>query len=55
MLKKEANKCKSINDYAELGFNVFGDFPFKYFGWTIRSAQVKGDTLKITIQWSLTG
>jgi predicted O-methyltransferase YrrM len=41
ILKKKANKCKSINDIVELSFDIFGDLPFKYFKWTVRPGQVK--------------
>jgi len=39
MLKKEANKRKSIDDYVELGFSIFRSFPLKQL--SIRPAQVK--------------
>jgi predicted O-methyltransferase YrrM len=45
ILKKRANKCKSINDIVELGFNIFGNFPFRYFRWAVRPGQVKEEII----------
>ncbi len=47
ILKKKANKCKSINDVVELSFDVFGNFPFRYFGWRIRPGQVKEEITEL--------
>jgi predicted O-methyltransferase YrrM len=45
ILKKRANKCKTINDIAELGFNIFGNFPLSYFGWAVRPGQLKEEII----------
>lgn len=41
MLKKRANKCQSINDVVELGFDIFCNFPLKYLGWNVQPGQVR--------------
>jgi predicted O-methyltransferase YrrM len=53
ILKKRANKCKDINDIVQLHFSIFCNFPFRHFGSTIQSAQVKEEIvglLKILVK-----
>jgi len=45
MLRREASKCNSIEDYVDLAFNIFNDFPFK--SWSIRPAQVKEEITEL--------
>jgi predicted O-methyltransferase YrrM len=47
ILKKKANRCKSINDIVELSFDIFGNFPFNRFRWRIRPGQVKEEIIDL--------
>jgi len=50
LLKKRANRCRSINEFVELGFSIFCNFPLKYLGWNVRPGQVREEiTLLLTI------
>ena len=40
MLNKKAEKCKNTDDYIALSNEVFQHFPYRYFGWPIKRAQV---------------
>jgi len=41
ILRRETNKCNSIEDFVDLAFNIFNIFPIKL--WNIKPAQVKGE------------
>ena len=45
ILRREANKCNSIEDFVDLVFNIFSVFPFK--SWSIRPAQVKEEITEL--------
>ena len=45
MLKREAGKCNSVEDYVDLAFNIFNVSPFK--SWSIRPAQVKKEIVEL--------
>lgn len=44
-LKREANRCKSIENHVGLAFNIFDAFPFKR--WRIRPGQVKEEIMEL--------
>ena len=45
ILRREANKCNSVEDYVDLALNVFNVPPFKL--WSIRPAQVKEEITEL--------
>ena len=45
ILRREANKCRSIEDCVDLAFSIFNVFPFK--SWSIRPAQVKEEITEL--------
>jgi len=45
ILRWEANKCNSIDDFVDLTFNIFNIFPFKL--WSIRHGQVKEEIMEL--------
>jgi len=45
MLRRETNKCNSIEDYVDLAFNIFNIFPIKL--WKIKPAQVKEEIAEL--------
>jgi len=42
-LKREANRCKSVENCVDLAFNIFITFPFEL--WRIRPGQVKDEII----------
>jgi predicted O-methyltransferase YrrM len=44
-LKREANRCKSVENHVGLAFNIFNAFPFKR--WRIRPGQVKEEIMEL--------
>ena len=44
-LKREANRCKSVENHVGLAFNIFDAFPFKR--WRIRPGQVKEEIMEL--------
>jgi cephalosporin hydroxylase len=44
-LKREANRCKSVENHAGVAFNIFDAFPFKQ--WRIRPLQVKEEIMEL--------
>ena len=45
ILRRQVNKCNSIEDFVDLAFNIFNVSPFKL--WSIRPAQVKEEITKL--------
>jgi predicted O-methyltransferase YrrM len=47
VLNKKANKCKTLDDIVATSNKAFDNFPFRFFGWHIRTQQVPEEFIKL--------